>query len=911
MEKLHENITSTKVELSSRVDEVEVSRQPQQHGPSSQSIGIVIPKNVKPGHKIKIKMEDGRMTGFIVPNGVKPGQTIAVTVAAQKKKKRQEAFANLQSPFEEPRRTLGVESNIEDAHDQKIKAWISIQPILNEKAKWIKPKHMKNTDLLGTIQSYARNHSKKLLGNGLRRFVAVSIFLVAINVETAQTAFHGSDSSNLHVYSNSKLCRAHSYIDKCSKTIRCEEVFRNWKDGNIITNMTSKIDEWIKKETISLLTSSISVNAASISIISTIGLLLWRDIRLVKYWGKYEGFSRRTFRQHWKFNDFQKARYNDYTITQRKYRRSQKNGEKENELFGWFCICFPIRINYKDATMHHRSVFKTTVSLLTLSIFLLYDLYFNLHRNKRDGLFLDISVLYVISIYLFRKWSTGDFTVIQMVHTILLLPGYQFLLSLVAIYDSDPHLDVFEQLFPRLECRIESKVRALHLAIEIFVVYITCCLLFLSVRKSIRKGELSILAKCTPPEYIVKYLIEWSDFTKSETGIDKKQLEVQGILPGLKWNSVSKLIIPTIKKRSKGLQQDKLISSILDRFTENESRAFAYTKFDDGGNNIVDVAKTVSDSIVFNKTYYLSGFCFNRISKKCKERLESIADLPLDQKEKLLLSIRTMMLILYFCMYSVVFYTSKEYSEEALKAKNVFVFFENYLGINGYEKFRNLLPVFVLYIETLSRLFESFVLYVMTKIRKYDTLREDENVAYNILHSVHYFILIIVTSILFGLHIYTYFNDDDFHLWLTKNIGPFVGMGFVALGVAIDSIQNQNLLNNNVLPVESNIEKKEITHGNEKNKEVDIISIHLPAFGCIATGGLLLAHATHRYYSVQKALQKGQFKLGTSSIFGIVFVTSILTVCSLGIIFSDFDTLDIVRSGNRTVIKPRENATKR
>jgi hypothetical protein len=136
-------------------------------------------------------------------------------------------------------------------------------------------------------------------------------------------------------------------------------------------------------------------------------------------------------------------------------------------------------------------------------------------------------------------------------------------------------------------------------------------------------------------------------------------------------------------------------------------------------------------------------------------------------------------------------------------------------------------------------------------------------------------------------------------------------MGFVALGVAIDSIQNQNLLNNNVLPVESNIEKNGVTHNNAKNKDVDIVSVHLPAFGCIATGGLLLAHATHRYYSVQKALLKGQFKLGTSSIFGIVFVTSILTVCSLGIIFSDFDTLDIVRSENKTVIKRRETVTKK
>ena len=86
-----------------------------------------------------------------------------------------------------------------------------------------------------------------------------------------------------------------------------------------------------------------------------------------------------------------------------------------------------------------------------------------------------------------------------------------------------------------------------------------------------------------------------------------------------------------------------------------------------------------------------------------------------------------------------------------------------------------------------------------------------------------------------------------------------------------------------------------------------IISVHLPAFGCITTGGLLLGHATHRYHSVQKALLKGKFHLGTSSIFGIVFVSSVLTICSLGIIFSDFDTLEIVRHGNKTVLKRKES----
>ena len=69
------------------------------------------------------------------------------------------------------------------------------------------------------------------------------------------------------------------------------------------------------------------------------------------------------------------------------------------------------------------------------------------------------------------------------------------------------------------------------------------------------------------------------------------------------------------------------------------------------------------------------------------------------------------------------------------------------------------------------------------------------------------------------------------------------GMGFVALGVAIDSIQNQNLVNNlNLPPTSSNVEKQTnaLSHSIAKNKDDDIISVHLPAFGCITTGAYCL-----------------------------------------------------------------------
>ena len=40
--------------------------------------------------------------------------------------------------------------------------------------------------------------------------------------------------------------------------------------------------------------------------------------------------------------------------------------------------------------------------------------------------------------------------------------------------------------------------------------------------------------------------------------------------------------------------------------------------------------------------------------------------------------------------------------------------------------------------------------------------------------------------------------------------------------------------------------------------------------------------------------------LGTNNVFGIIFVTSILTIGSLGLVFSNYDTLEIIRSGTIT-----------
>ena len=60
-----------------------MQQQPQEaFQPSQEPIAVVLPKGIKPGNKMKVKLADGTMKEFKVPAGAKAGQTIEFTVKA-------------------------------------------------------------------------------------------------------------------------------------------------------------------------------------------------------------------------------------------------------------------------------------------------------------------------------------------------------------------------------------------------------------------------------------------------------------------------------------------------------------------------------------------------------------------------------------------------------------------------------------------------------------------------------------------------------------------------------------------------------------------------------------------------------------------------------------------------------------
>eukprot|EP00944_MAST-04C_sp_MAST-4C-sp1_P013613 g13613.t1 len=60
-----------------------MQQQPQQPvQPLQETIAVVLPKGIKPGNKMKVKLADGTMKEFKVPAGAKAGQTIEFTVKA-------------------------------------------------------------------------------------------------------------------------------------------------------------------------------------------------------------------------------------------------------------------------------------------------------------------------------------------------------------------------------------------------------------------------------------------------------------------------------------------------------------------------------------------------------------------------------------------------------------------------------------------------------------------------------------------------------------------------------------------------------------------------------------------------------------------------------------------------------------
>ena len=120
-------------------------------------------------------------------------------------------------------------------------------------------------------------------------------------------------------------------------------------------------------------------------------------------------------------------------------------------------------------------------------------------------------------------------------------------------------------------------------------------------------------------------------------------------------------------------------------------------------------------------------------------------------------------------------------------------------------------------------------------------------------------------------------NERTFLAWART------GLTFVALGVAIDSLSRMKSESVHFHAQDSETPEKLESQGRSK---------HLPAIGCVATGGSVLAFATLRYFRVQRVLLMGCFPINRWGVATVIMTTSALTAISLGMTFSDedFDT---------------------
>ena len=110
-------------------------------------------------------------------------------------------------------------------------------------------------------------------------------------------------------------------------------------------------------------------------------------------------------------------------------------------------------------------------------------------------------------------------------------------------------------------------------------------------------------------------------------------------------------------------------------------------------------------------------------------------------------------------------------------------------------------------------------------------------------------------------------NERTFLAWART------GLTFVGLGVAIDSLLRVSAATNT---------QEEITSKEKLNWKT-----HVPATGLVMTGGSVLTYSTFRYYRVQRCLMQGSFPLNRVGMGSVILMTSVLTLASLMMTFSD------------------------
>ena len=134
-------------------------------------------------------------------------------------------------------------------------------------------------------------------------------------------------------------------------------------------------------------------------------------------------------------------------------------------------------------------------------------------------------------------------------------------------------------------------------------------------------------------------------------------------------------------------------------------------------------------------------------------------------------------------------------------------------------------------------------------------------------------------------------NERTFLAWART------GLTFVGLGVAIDSL----------VRVSNAREEEEPSQETSKKNVEEKWKVHAPASGLVLTGGAVLSFSTVRYYRVQKCLMQGSFPLNRVGLGAVIASTSLLTLASLMMTFSD----DIIDTSTFTIVPSPYNLTTR
>jgi uncharacterized membrane protein YidH (DUF202 family) len=110
------------------------------------------------------------------------------------------------------------------------------------------------------------------------------------------------------------------------------------------------------------------------------------------------------------------------------------------------------------------------------------------------------------------------------------------------------------------------------------------------------------------------------------------------------------------------------------------------------------------------------------------------------------------------------------------------------------------------------------------------------------------------------------------------------GVGFVAMGVAVDSMLQQR---EGTRKDEEAVARPGTarTHDERSAGAVGLLSVvHLPSLMIVGVGGLFLTYATMRYFQVQSALLRGSFPVNRVGVMGVIAVSSLLVAAGLGIV---------------------------